>query len=175
MLMAFLSAKKRVRLRAPTVHTDVRASDTMSGTFPTLRSVIGGSVFWFALAAVASAEPLDCTADPDACVRTLIAETAVFMEACGKAFPQSRNGIDAAMKRWVVLKLAIPRLDEAMAHDSALQVGLRKSVTSYFEQIPDDEKAIECEGRIETLLSPTPAIAGDSAKLPPDALRKYEK
>jgi hypothetical protein len=108
--MPFLSARKRIRLGAPSCHTDGVAWNTMSGTFPTLRSVISGSVLWFALAAVASAEPLDCTADPDACVRTLIAETAVFMEACGKAFPQSRNGIDAAMKRWVVLKLAIPRL-----------------------------------------------------------------
>ena len=147
----------------------------MFRTFPTIRRVTGVSVGWLALATFVSADTLDCKADPDACVRTLIAETAVFMEVCGKAFPQSKNAIDAAFQRWVVLGLAIPRLDEAMAHDSALQVGLRESVTPYFERIPADEKAIECEGRLEMILNPEPTIAGDSAKMLPDALRRYEK
>jgi hypothetical protein len=116
----------------------------------------------FSLAAGASGAGPDCNADPDACVRQVIAETAVFMHACGDAFPDSRAVFDTALRNWSVLKLSIPRLNEALAPDAPLQASLR-----------DTEKAIECSGRLEMVRSAVPTLSGDSARLPPDALARY--
>jgi hypothetical protein len=58
---------------------------------------------------VAAASP-DCKADPDLCVRTVVAETAVFMNECKTLYPTSATELDTAFRQWPVLKLPIPGL-----------------------------------------------------------------
>lgn len=123
---------------------------------------------------VAAASP-DCKADPDLCVRTVVAETAVFMDECRKLYPASAAELDTAFRQWPVLKLPIPGLKEALDTDGPLQASLRKSVAPYLKQIPGHERAIECLGRLEMVRSAEPKLRGDSARLPPDALDKYTK
>lgn len=123
----------------------------------------------------AAAASADCKADPDLCVRTVVAETAVFMDECRKLYPASAAELDAAFRQWPVLKLPIPGLNEALDTDAPLQAGIRKSVVPYLRQIPGHERAIECLGRLEMVRSAEPKLRGDSARLPPDALDKYKK
>jgi hypothetical protein len=80
---------------------------------------------------------------------------------------------DTALRNWSVLKLSIPKLNEALAPDAPLQASLRDTVVAYLKRIPADEKAIECSGRLEMVRSAVPTLSGDSARLPPDALARY--
>jgi hypothetical protein len=123
---------------------------------------------------VAAASP-DCKADPDLCVRTVVAETAVFMNECKTLYPASATELDTAFRQWPVLKLPIPGLKEALDTDGPLQASLKKSIAPYLKQIPGQERAIECLGRLEMVRSAEPKLHGDSARLPPDALDKYRK
>lgn len=126
------------------------------------------------LPGIAQASP-DCKADLDLCVRTVIAETAVFMNECGKLYSASRTNIDTAFRQWPVLKLPIPGLKEALDMDAPLQASLREHIAPYLKRIPAYEREIECSGRLEMVRSAEPKLGGDSARLPPGALDKYRK
>ena len=126
-------------------------------------------------AGAAGSEPLDCKADVDSCVRSLIAETAVFVEECGKAFPGAKKTLDLAFKNWGVLRLPIPRLSEALDQATPLRTGLSAQIAPYLQRIPGDEPVIECSGRLEMIQSIPFELRGDSAKLPAGALEKYSK
>jgi hypothetical protein len=126
------------------------------------------------LGASAAASP-DCKADLDLCVRTVVAETAVLMNECGKLYPASAAEIDTAFRQWPVLRLPIPGLKGALDMHAPLQSSLRDLVAPYLKRIPEHERQIECLGRLEMVRSAEPKLGGDSAKLPPDALDKYKK
>jgi hypothetical protein len=117
----------------------------------------------------------NCNKDLDACVRLVVAETAAFVEECGNIYPKSKTEIDAAFKKWSVLKLPIPGIEEALNPKSQLRISMAESVSPYLKRIPSVEKEIECSGRLEMVQTPDPTLFGDSVRLPPNALKKYEK
>jgi len=118
---------------------------------------------------------VDCNKDLDACVRLVVAETATFIEECGSAYPRSKAELDSAFMSWSVLKLPIPRINEALDPKSEMRTALSKTIALYLKKIPNYEREIECVGRLEMLQSSTPKLQGDSAKLPLNALHKYLK
>src|SRR4029077_13036341 len=109
------------------------------------------------------------------CVRTLVAETAVFVEECGKTYPGSQRVLDAAFSNWGVLRLPVPQLSEALDRTTALRVKLSAQIAPYLKRIPSYEREIECSGRLEMMQRVPFELRGDSAKLPPGALEKYSK
>jgi hypothetical protein len=121
----------------------------------------------------AAAEPT--APDIDAAVRKVIAETAVFVEECGKVFPDAKPRLDAAFADWVVLKLPIPGVADVVRADSPERLALSRSIGPYLQRIPGHEKEIECSGRYQVLLSKEPQLGGDSAPLPPNVLDRYRK
>jgi hypothetical protein len=123
----------------------------------------------------ASAQVLDCKADPDSCIRSLVAETAVFIEECGKAFPTSKVALESLFNNWGLLRLSIPQLAEATNSASPLRVKLSAQIAPYLERIPSYEKEIECTGRVEMIRKVPFELRGDSAKLHPGELEKYTK
>ena len=136
--------------------------------------VLIGSAAAFACTATAS-DVLDCKADADSCIRTLVAETAVFVEECGKAYPASKDALDSVFKNWGLLRLPIPRLSEALDSTSPLRHELSSQIAPYLKRIPSYEREIECSGRVEMIRSVPFDLRGDSARLPPGALERYSK
>lgn len=57
---------------------------------------------------------IDCNKDLDARIRLVVAQTATFIEECGSAYPRSKADFDSAFMSWSVLKLPIPRINEAL-------------------------------------------------------------
>ena len=121
----------------------------------------------------ALAQPSDCTANADACVRWAIAEVATFVDECGKLYPDAKPRFDSLMSRWSVLKLPIAQLEEALDPKSASRITLSNRIAPYLRRIPAYEREIECVGRMELLESTQPALISDSVQLPRDALGKY--
>lgn len=117
----------------------------------------------------------DCNVDIDACVRLAIAETATFMEECGKVHPETKVHLDAALLNWSVLKLPIPKLEEALNPKSEVRMALSDIIDPYLKRIPPHEQDIECSGRVEWMRSKEPMLGAGSVQLPKNTLRKYAK
>ena len=125
-------------------------------------------------AAVAAAAP-DCTTDREACIRLAAAETAAFIDECGKTYPESKADFDAALARWSLRKLQIPGVEDALKPGSADRVALRKKAATYMKSVGDYEREIECSSRMATLKSREPKLRADSVRLPKDPLEPYIK
>jgi hypothetical protein len=126
------------------------------------------------ISSFAYAEPVSCDKNPDACVLRVIAETATFIDECGKAYPKNKAEFDAAFRDWSVLKLKIPHLEDAMQDKSELRQSMAELIGPYLKRIPSYERDIECSGRLELVRNPTPTLAGDSANLPANILSQYQ-
>ena len=135
----------------------------------TVKSIAAACVF--ASAHVHAA--LDCTKDRDACARTLVAETAGFITECGKAYPDAKDLFDKVFKHWPVLKLKIPGLAEVLDPASTLRTTWNANAADYLAKLAPDKREAECSGRLATLTTPEPTLTGNSAQLPPDALKAY--
>jgi hypothetical protein len=121
----------------------------------------------------ALAQPSDCAANADACVRWAIAEVATFIDECGKIYPGDKPLLDSSLSQWPVLKLPIPQLQEALDPRSAIRTQMTGRISQYLGRIPSYEREIECSGRLELLRSKEPALMSDSVRLPRDILGKY--
>jgi hypothetical protein len=126
------------------------------------------------ISSFAYADSVSCDKNPDVCVLRVIAETATFIDECGKAYPKNKAELDAAFRNWSVLKLQIPHLDDAMQDKSELRRSMAELIVPYLKRIPSYERDIECSGRLELVRDPTPTLAGDSASLPENVLSRYQ-
>jgi Ankyrin repeats (many copies) len=117
--------------------------------------------------------PVAMADETDAMVVKLVVETAVFVDECGDRFPLSKEQLDDAFSHWVVLRLPIPGMAEALQRDNAERRKMELLVGPYLKRIPGDEKEIECLGRYEVLVNPRPTVRGDSANVPANVLARY--
>jgi hypothetical protein len=136
--------------------------------FPTVFAAL-----FLTLAPQVSLSAPNCNEDLDACVRLVVAETAAFVDECGNLYPKFKTEIDAAFKKWSVLKLPIPGIEEALNPKSQLRMTMAESLLPYLKRIPSYEKEIECSRRLQMVQTPEPTLSGDSVRLPPNALKKY--
>jgi hypothetical protein len=118
---------------------------------------------------------LDCTKDVDECARTLVAETAGFVTACGNGYPAAKDLFDRAFKNWPVLKLQIPGLAKVLDPASSLREQFTRSAADYLTSLAPDKREAECTARLAALTTPEPTLRGSSAQLPPNALKAYAK
>ena len=116
-----------------------------------------------------------CGTDVDACVRTLIVETAGIMTACGKSYPAAQTIFDTALKNWPMLKLPVPGLAPLLIETTPVRAQAEQTAIAYLEGLSPEQRQTQCSARLEMVTKPTPSLSGDSVSLPPDALNKYSK
>lgn len=135
------------------------------------------SLFALALlgAASAHAAPPLCSADIDACVRTLVLENAGFVAACASTYPAAKPLYERAFKHWSVLEMPIPDLKELMREGSPARFNATFDATETLRGMSEEERKGECSVRLTNLTMPTPTLAGRAWTLPPDALKKYAR
>jgi hypothetical protein len=120
-----------------------------------------------------SADSLDCSKELAACLRLAAAETAAFVDECGKLYPESKSGLDTALARWSIRKLRIAGVDAAMKPGSPDRVALGKKAAAYLKSVGSYEREIECTGRMAVLKNKEPRIRSDFVNLPKDPLEPY--
>jgi hypothetical protein len=128
-----------------------------------------------AVPAVVSAQTQDCDKDRAACIGRAAAETAAFVEECAKAYPESKEELEAALAQWSVRKLGIPGVEEAMKPASLGRIALGKKAARYMKSVGSYQREIECVGRMAMLKSKEPKLRADFVSLPPDLLEPYIK
>jgi hypothetical protein len=128
-----------------------------------------------ALPGVACAQATECDRDLAACIARAAAEMAVFVEECGKMFPESKPDLDAALAQWSVRRLKIPGVEEALRPDALSRVALAKKASGYMRSVGSYQREIECTGRMAMLKSKEPRLRADFISLPPDPLGPYRK
>ena len=96
----------------------------------TTTSLIRNLVLPFLIALTAqdalSADAPDCSRDAAACIRLAAAETAAFVDECGKVFPASKAELDTALARWSIRKLRIAGVEAAIKPGAPDRVALGK-------------------------------------------------
>ena len=115
----------------------------------------------------------DCSQDAVACIRLAAAETAAFVEECGKVFPPSKAELDTALAGWSILKLRIAGVEEAMKPGSPERLALGKKAAAYLKSVGSYEREIECTGRMAVLKNKELRIRSDFVLLPTDPLEPY--
>lgn len=120
-----------------------------------------------------SAGAPDCSQDAAACLRLAAAETAAFVDECGKIFPASKAELDTALARWSIRKLRIAGVEAAMKPGSPERVALGKKAAAYLKSVGSYEREIECTGRMAVLKNKEPRIRSDFVRLPTDPLEPY--
>jgi hypothetical protein len=128
-----------------------------------------------AVPSAASAQAASCDKDLAACIARAAAETAAFVEECGKLYPESKPDFDAALAQWSVRRLKIPGVEEALRSDALGRVGLAKKASSYMKSVGSYQREIECTARMAMLKSKEPRLRADFVSLPPDPLERYIK
>lgn len=120
-----------------------------------------------------SAGAPDCSQDAAACIRLAAAETAAFVDECGKVFPASKAELETALARWSIRKLRIAGVDAAMRPDAPERVALGRKAAAYLKSVGRYEREIECTGRMAVLKNKEPRIRSDFVRLPTDPLEPY--
>jgi len=120
-----------------------------------------------------SADAPDCNNELAACIRLAAAETAAFVDECGKVFPASKAELDTALARWSIRKLRIAGVDAAMKPDAPERVALGRKAAAYLKSVGSYEREIECTGRMAVLKNKEPRIRSDFISLPKDPLEPY--
>ena len=140
-----------------------------------LRRLVFPLLIGMAAHAVARAQTADCYNDRAACIGRAAAETAAFVDECGKAYPESKSEFDTALAQWSVRKLGIPGVEEAMKPSSLGRIALGKKAAKYMKSVGSYQREIECVGRMVMLKSQVPRLRADFVALPPDPLEPYIK
>jgi hypothetical protein len=128
-----------------------------------------------ALPGAVFAQGAGCDKDLAACVARAAAETAAFVEECGRAYPESKPQLDAALAQWSVRRLKIPGVEESLRPDSLSRIALGKKAAAYMKSVGAYQREIECTARMAMLKSKEPRLRADFVSLPPDPLEPYRK
>ena len=140
-----------------------------------LRKIILPALIGMSASGVAHAQRPDCDKEPAACIRRAAAETAAFIDECGKAFPDSKAGFDDALERWSLRKLQIPGIEDAIQPGSQERLTLGRKAAVYMRSVGAYQREIECSSRYAMLRSKEPQLRADFVNLPPDPLERYLK